>query len=224
MACLPADPVRATRLNHLAHALLAGDDEALRLGGLLGDFVHGHPDVAVFPARVIAGIRLHRAIDTYTDAHPVVLAAKAQLPPPYRRYAGILLDMWFDHCLARDFSRWHGLPLEPYSIALRELLRRNDPLLPPALQQFLRYMEANDLPAGYADLAVFERALTGIGQRLRRANPLDSALQLLLDRRESLQQQFELFYPQLQVFARDWVCEHAGQAGMFRSRDEKAAP
>ena len=69
-------------MNHLAHALLAGDDEALQLGGLLGDFVRGQPDPAQFPPRVIRGIRLHRAIDGYTDAHPAVLAAKAQLPPP----------------------------------------------------------------------------------------------------------------------------------------------
>ena len=189
---------------------MAGDDEALRLGGLLGDFVHGQPDAAIFPVRVIVGIRLHRAIDTYTDAHPVVLAAKAQLPSPYRRYAGILLDMWFDHCLARDFSRWHGLPLEPYSLALRKQLRRNESLLPPALRQFLICMEANDLPAGYAQLGVLEQALIGIGRRLRRVNPLDSALPLLLDRQQQLQDAFEIFYPQLQAFARRWVSEQAG--------------
>jgi Uncharacterized protein conserved in bacteria len=93
-------------MNHLAHVLLAGDEEALQLGGMLGDFVHGRPDPQRWPERVIAGIRLHRAIDVYTDAHAEVLAAKARLPPPYRRYAGIALDMWFDHCLARDFTRW----------------------------------------------------------------------------------------------------------------------
>jgi len=196
-------------MNHLAHALLAGDHEALRLGGLLGDFVHGRPDTAVFPAAVIAGIRLHRAIDVYTDAHPVVLAAKAQLPSPYRRYAGILLDMWFDHCLARDFSRWHASPLDQYSQALRRLLLRNEALLPPALRQFLAYMQAHDLPAGYAGLAGLDRALVGIGQRLRRANPLDSALPVLLERHDLLQQHFELFYPQLQAFARGWISEHA---------------
>ena len=111
-------------MNHLAHALLAGDDEALQLGGMLGDFVHGQPDPAVLPSRVIAGIRLHRAIDVYTDAHPEVLTAKALLPSPYRRYAGILLDMWFDRCLARDFPRWSVRPLPEYSVALRALLWR----------------------------------------------------------------------------------------------------
>lgn len=192
-------------MNHLAHALLAGDDEWLQLGGMLGDFVHGQPDPQQLPPRVIAGVRLHRAIDVYTDAHPEVLAAKALLPPPYRRYAGILLDMWFDHCLARDFPRWSAQPLDERSAALRALLHRHDALLPPELRRFRGYMEAHGLPAGYADRAVLGRALAGIGQRLSRANPLDSALPVLVQREVALQERFDAFFPQLQEFARDWV-------------------
>ncbi|OOG53804.1 ACP phosphodiesterase [Rhodanobacter sp. C03] len=197
-------------MNHLAHALLAGDDEWLQLGGMLGDFVHGQPDPALFPPRVIAGIRLHRAIDVYTDAHPEVLAAKTLLVPPHRRYAGILLDMWFDHCLARDFARWCTQPLDDYSNALRALLHRHDALLPPALRQFRGYMEAHDLPAGYADRAMLGRALTGIGQRLSRANPLDSALPVLVAQEVALQERFEAFFPQLQGFAREWIEAQVG--------------
>ena len=197
-------------MNHLAHALLAGDDEWLQLGGMLGDFVHGQPDPELFPPQAIAGIRLHRAIDVYTDAHPEVLAAKAQLSPPYRRYAGILLDMWFDHCLAQDFARWCAQPLDDYSDALRALLHRHDALLPSALRRFLGYMEAHGLPAGYADRAVLGQALAGIGQRLIRDNPLDSALPVLVARESVLRQHFEVFFPQLQGFAREWVEVHGG--------------
>ncbi|MDW2983096.1 MAG: ACP phosphodiesterase [Rhodanobacter sp.] len=196
-------------MNHLAHALLAGDDEALRLGGMLGDFVHGRPDATVFPPRVIAGIRLHRAIDVYTDAHPEVLAARALLPAPYRRYAGILLDMWFDRCLARDFPQWSAQPLAEYSAALRVLLWRQDPLLPPALRRFRGYMEAHGLPAAYTDDAVLDEALGGIGQRLRRANPLASALPVLLEREAELQRRFEAFFPELREFAQTWVEAYA---------------
>lgn len=190
-------------MNHLAHALLAGDDDGVRLGGLMGDFVRGLPDPTLPPA-VVAGIRLHRAIDTYTDAHPQVLAAKALLPSPYRRYAGILLDMWFDHCLARDFGRWSAQPLPVFSSALRALLEGHDALLPPGLRRFRHYMEAEDLPAGYADVPVLGRAIEGIGQRLSRANPLDSALPVLQRLDGPLQAQFEAFFPELQAFATDW--------------------
>jgi acyl carrier protein phosphodiesterase len=196
-------------MNHLAHALLAGNDEALRLGAMLGDFVRGPAQAARLPAPVIVGVRLHRAIDVYTDAHPEVLAAKALLPPPYRRYAGILLDMWFDHCLARDFGHWSGQPLPAYSDALRALLWQHDALLPPSLRRFRAYMESHGLPAGYADDAVLGEALVGIGQRLSRANPLDSALPVLLQREAELQRRFESFFPQLQQFAREWRVDHA---------------
>ena len=192
-------------MNYLAHALLAGDDDALRLGGMLGDFVHGQPDPARYPARVISGIRLHRAIDMYTDAHPQVLAAKACLPSPYRRYAGILLDMWFDHCLARGFPHWSAQPLAEYSLALRDLLRRRDDLLTLALRRFCAYMEANDLPAGYADRTTLGKALVGIGQRLSRANPLDTALPVLLAHQDELDGRFEVFFPQLREFVGEWI-------------------
>ncbi|PWK83857.1 ACP phosphodiesterase [Fulvimonas soli] len=191
-------------MNHLAHALLAGDDDGLRLGGLLGDFVRGAPDPAL-PTAVAAGIRLHRAIDAYTDAHPEVLAAKALLPPPYRRYAGILLDMWFDHCLARDFGRWSARPLADFAAGVRALLRREDARLPPALRRFAAYMEAHDLPAGYADPAVLARALAGIGRRLSRANPLDRALPVLQALDAPLQARFEAFFPDLRGHAARWI-------------------
>ncbi|MEI7036813.1 ACP phosphodiesterase [Fulvimonas yonginensis] len=194
-------------MNHLAHAVLAGDDEGRRLGGVLGDFVRGTPDPA-WPAAVREGIALHRAVDGYTDRHAEVAAARALFPPPYRRYAGIALDVWFDHCLARDFARWSAVPLAPYSSGLRGLLDRHQALLPPAARRFARYMHAHDLPAGYADPAAIGRALAGIGQRLRRDNPLDRMLPLLQALDGPLQQRFEAFFPQLQRFAREWTPPH----------------
>jgi acyl carrier protein phosphodiesterase len=190
-------------LNHLAHVLLAGDDEALRLGALLGDFVHGAPDPAL-PAGVAAGIRLHRAIDTFTDGHPEVAAARALFAPPYRRYAGILLDMWFDHCLARDFPRWSAVSLEAFSAGVRTLLHRHDALLPEALRRFRGYMEAHDLPAGYARREEIGRALLGISRRLRRANPVGEALPVLVGLDGELSARFEVFFPEVVGFAAEW--------------------
>jgi len=192
-------------MNHLAHALLAGDDDGLRLGGMLGDFVHGKPDPARFPPRVIDGIRLHRAIDVYTDAHPEVAEARRLLPSPYRRFGGILLDMWFDHELARDFARWSGEPLAAYSDRLRALLQEHLELLPDGLRRFLVYMEVHDLPAGYAERVEIERALRGVSARLSRANPVGEAMPVLLGFEQPLRVHFEAFFPQLRAFAADWV-------------------
>lgn len=198
-------------MNHLAHTLLAGDEEALQLGGLLGDFVHGTPDPSL-PPRVIAGIRLHRAIDVYTDQHPEVVAARALLPAPYRRYGGILLDMWFDHLLARDFPRWSARALEPYSRGVRELLDRHVTLLPPDLVRFRRYMEAHALPGGYARPEELAAALDGISRRLRRSNPVAEAMPVLAGLERPLQAHFEAFFPQLQIFAVQWIAASGAAA------------
>ncbi|RDI98719.1 DUF479 domain-containing protein [Dyella solisilvae] len=191
-------------MNHLAHTLLAGDDELLQLGGLMGDFVHGRPDSAL-PANVVAGIRLHRAIDVFTDSHPEVAAARARLPGEYRRYGGILLDMWFDHLLAQDFARWSEHRLEDYSRSVRALLHRHEALLPPGLLRFRHYMDAHALPAGYARPEEMAAAFDGISYRLRRANPVAAALPVLTGLDTPLRAHFEAFFPQLQVFAREWI-------------------
>jgi len=193
-------------VNVLAHALLAGDDAALRLGGVMGDFVRGTPDLSL-PPRVRDGIYLHRAIDVFTDSHDDVRAARERLPAPFRRYAGILLDMWFDHCLARDFAKWSARPLGEFSTRLREEMHAATPVLPGSLRRFLGYMDANDLPAGYADADAIGKALGGISQRLSRANPVAGAMPLLLSEDAMLRATFERFFPQLRDFASDWVAQ-----------------
>jgi acyl carrier protein phosphodiesterase len=187
-------------MNHLAHALLAGDDPGMVFGGLLADFVRGAPD-PVLPPAVRAGIRLHRRIDRYTDAHPVVAAARSRFHPPLRRYAGILLDVWFDHCLAREFSRWSALPLAAFSARVRGVLAEHRSSMPPRMHAFVRTMLARDLPAAYADRSEIGMTLAGLSGRLRRANPLATALPVLVADDAALTGHFDDFFPALTAFA-----------------------
>ena len=94
-------------MNYLAHALLAGPHPEMVLGGLMGDFVKGRIGDD-WPEPLRGGLLLHRRIDRYTDEHRVVAASRARFPPPRRRFAGIVVDVCFDHFLARDFERWSG--------------------------------------------------------------------------------------------------------------------
>lgn len=194
-------------MNHLAHALLAGNDADVVLGSLLGDFVHG-PVPTDLRRGVENGIRLHRAIDVYTDAHPVVAGLRAEFNAPYRRYAGILLDVWFDHLLARDFAHWCDTPLARFSDALLALLQRHHDELPLTMQGFVVYMRRSRLPAAYADTSVIGQVLAGIGTRLSRANPLHEALPVLLEREALLRAGFTAFFPQLTDYARQWRAQH----------------
>lgn len=92
-------------MNFLAHAVLAGDDAADRIGGLLGDFVKG-PLPAGLPPALASGVALHRAIDGFADHHPAFLASRARIGARRRRVAGALVDLFYDHLLARDWGEW----------------------------------------------------------------------------------------------------------------------
>jgi len=188
-------------MNHLAHALLGGETADLLLGSVLGDFVHG-PVPTQLRREVQIGIRLHRAIDVYTDAHPILQAARAAFVPPYRRYAGIILDVWFDHLLARDFTRWHAGVLDEFSANFLLVLAAHREELPPPLRGYLAYLQREGLPAAYREREVVARALAGIGTRLSRPNPLASALMAIEPVEQLLQSRFEEFFPQLQEFAK----------------------
>ena len=183
-------------MNHLAHVFLAGPQPEARLGAMLGDFWRGAPDAA-WPVAVQAGVRLHRKIDVYTDSHPIVADARRLFAPPYRRYAGILLDVYFDHALARHWTDYAGEAIAALSAQVLDLLAANAKWLPDDLSRFGHYMQRHGLFASYAERSVIERVLAGIGMRLRHANPLASAAPQLWDRAEELDHSFAEFFPEL---------------------------
>lgn len=200
IACADARPaVRA--VNHLAHALLSGPDDDVVFGGLIADFLRGRVDPSL-PRGVRLGIALHRAVDVYTDSHAEVAAARARFEPPYRRYAGILLDIWFDHLLARDWARYGIGTLHEFSGRVRELLVRRDAQLPEAMRRFVRYLLDNDLPERYREPPMIAQVLRGMSARLSRANPLAEALPVLQHDAAALERHFEAFFPQLLDHAR----------------------
>jgi len=191
-------------MNHLAHALLAdaGGIE-FALGSALGDFVHGRPDPA-WPVARRAGLRFHRAIDGYTDTHPEVVAARNLFVPPMRRYAGIVLDVWFDHLLVLDWDRYpSGESLAGFSQHWLALLDARVAELPPPFQAFLAWMHAHGLPAGYGDEATLDAVFGALARRLSRPSPIAAALPPLHTRSATLQRHFDAFFPELVGYARD---------------------
>jgi len=189
-------------MNLLAHALLAGDDDDVRFGSVIGDFVRGAIDPAL-PDGVRDGIALHRAVDAYTDAHAEVVAARMLFDAPYRRYAGILLDVWFDHLLARDWSRHAAGSLHSFSREVQALLRQRAAELPPRMRGFAAYTHRNDLPEAYRERAMIGDVLRGLSQRLSRENPLAQALPVIETQAEPIQRHFDRFFPALMAFAQE---------------------
>src|SRR5262245_32979021 len=138
-------------MNFLAHLYLSdGSDEGL-LGGLMGDFVKGPLDDR-YPPAVMRGIAQHRRIDTFTDAHPVVLRSKARVSAERRRFAGIMVDMFYDHFLARDWARFADEPLDTFSGRVYDLLARHHDRLPERLRRMAPYMIRGDWLGSYAQV------------------------------------------------------------------------
>lgn len=187
-------------MNHLAHALVAAPAADVMFGSLIADFLRGALDPNL-PRGVRIGIALHRAVDTYTDAHPDVVAARALFDPPYRRYAGIVLDVWFDHLLARNWSRHADGNLVAFSREVQELLAARNAELPSRMHGFANYMRAHDLPGAYRDVEVIENVLQGLSQRLSRENPLAHALPVVQARAPEIQRRFDAFFPDLLAHA-----------------------
>lgn len=192
-------------MNYLAHCFLARQDEGLLLGGLLGDHVRGLRALLRYPPPVRSGIRLHRHIDRFTDQHAEVRALLQVFPKPFRRYAGIIVDVAFDHELARHWSRYADQPVEVFDEYIRDVLRRNASLVPERLAGFMRYADRRGLFAAYRDENEMLYSLAGVGTRLRRSNPLGEVDEIWPGVREPCAETFRVVFPQIQSEVDAWV-------------------
>lgn len=187
-------------MNYLAHFHLAGEDPELLAGSLLGEFLRG-PVPEDWSPGLRLGVRLHRQVDAFTDAHPVTARGRGRFQPPFRRYAGILVDLFYDHCLARDWSDHLPVPLTEFARAVYARLHARRAEWPPPMQRGIDYMIAHDLLCSYRELEGIGRALRGISGRLRRANPLAAALPELERHADGLAEDFAAFFPDVVVHA-----------------------
>jgi len=192
-------------LNFLAHLLLAGEDEGLRLGAMLGDFVRGNAALARLEAATRLGIRLHRHIDSTTDALPAVSGLLRELHPPFRRYGGIIIDLVFDHELAKRWSEYSDVSLEEFDLGVREMLVVNDAILPERLRGFMHYADRRGLFQAYRETPEILHSLRGVGRRLSRANPLHRVDEIWDDFEPKVADSFGLVFSEIQSDVADWL-------------------
>lgn len=191
-------------MNHLAHLLTAGDNEQVRLGVLLGDHVRGNQVLDSYPAAIAKGIQLHRSVDSYTDQHPELAVARNLFEAPFRRYAGIMLDVYWDHLLSRHWDQYCQQPLSVFAAQALALLTQYYAELPAGLQRFTHYAQTHDVLARYGETDVLAKVFSGISQRIRHDNPLAEALPELIIREEQLKLVFNSFFPQLLAHSEQW--------------------
>lgn len=185
-------------MNHLAHVWLAGEDPEAIVGAVLGDFWRGPPDPSWSP-RLAAGVQLHRRIDRLTDAHPAVVDARGLFDPPLRRYAGVLLDVWFDHRLAATWERWEPAPLPEFAARIDATLATAPATLPDDFHRYRRRMAEIGGWAAYRQRPHVDRVLARLGHGSRFAHPLADAGAALDARGEALEAVFLRLLPDLRA-------------------------
>jgi acyl carrier protein phosphodiesterase len=200
-------------MNFLAHLCLASGDSGLMLGGLFGDFVRGNRALKAYPKPVREGIRLHRYIDKTTDQSAPVKALRNKFPREFRRYAGIIIDLAFDHELALNWWRYMPGSLERFDVEVRDLLRDNAEMIPEKLVQFMRYADRHSLFAAYRDVDVTLYALAGLGTRLSRANPLHRVSEIWPQMAPEFHSSFKVFFPQIQQDVIQWRSSRSTTTG-----------
>ena len=200
-------------MNYLAHAFLPREDDDLVLGGMLGDHVRGLRALVGYPFRIRQGIRLHRYIDRMTDAHPQVKDLLRVFPDPFRRYAGIIVDLAFDHELARHWERYSDQSLERFDEHLRSLLTAHERLVPPALKRFMAYADSRGLFEAYREESEMLHSLAGVGRRLRRANPLGEVAMIWPQVKGPCAETFEAIFPMIQSDVDAWIARRSITTG-----------
>jgi acyl carrier protein phosphodiesterase len=190
-------------LNFLAHALLAGDQPALIVGGVAGDWIKGQLP-GELPEDLAKGVALHRAIDSFADSHPAFRKSRSRISANRRRYAGVLVDVFYDHLLASNWTTLHHQPLHQYCATIYRLVadRLND--LPALSRPALMLMAKEDWLTSYARIDGIADVLNRMSRRARQPNPLAAGEQEFLADIDGFAGDFHDWLADARAFCRRW--------------------
>jgi acyl carrier protein phosphodiesterase len=179
---------------------LSGDDDDIKIGNFLGDFVKGRLTKltnAQYAKGVINGMVLHREIDFFTDNHQIVRQSKHRLQPKYRKFSGIVVDMFFDHILARNFNQYSCISLDKYAQNFYNLLEWRKADIPESMGKMVRSMTTRNWLLNYKTFEGIEWALIGIAKRLSFESGIELATRELREYYYAYESEFQLFFPEL---------------------------
>lgn len=186
-------------LNFLFHMYLSGDDHELLVGNFMGDFVKGVPGDS-YPPRIRHGLMLHRKIDSFAQRDASFQSSRLRLSPYYGLYRGVLVDLFYDHFLAKEWDLWSDVPFPDYIAWSRSIIESHLSIMPERLQELAPVIFDKLLPS-YKSIPGIESALIRMSGRVRRANPLGEGGAELTRHYEELKSDFERFIIAAQQFS-----------------------
>lgn len=183
-------------MNFLAHLYLSGDDEELIIGNFIADHVKGKA-IDTFSEGIRAGILLHREIDAFTDAHPIFLQSRARLAPTYRKYAGVITDMFYDHFLSANWDAYCSEDLDMFTRRMYGIIMKRFMILPAKTKYILPFMAKDNWLKAYGKFEGLEKALKGMDRRTPFESGMGNAVGDLKSDYGLYRDEFRMFFPDI---------------------------
>lgn len=189
-------------MNFLAHIYLSGDNDLIKIGNFMADGIRGK-HFETFPMEIQKGIILHRAIDTFTDAHPVFRQSTKKLHSRYHHYAGVIVDVFYDHFLAKNWSIYSNENLEEYIQFFYKSLEDNTPILTERTIGIMPYMFQQNWLSSYQTIEGINTILTQMDSRTKNKSKMRFATDELKEFYTEFEQEFTAFFEDLREHANE---------------------
>lgn len=194
-------------MNFLAHFYLSHNSDKIMLGNFIADFVNGE-EAASYEQEIFRGILLHREIDSFTDRHPQVARSKKLLWPRHRHYSSVIVDIFCDHFLAKNWEEYSDIPLDTFASRIYSILERSEHLLPYKAREVLPRIIAHNWLVNYRKMEGIDRAMQGMARRASFPSKMKSAVDDLRDNYDEFENAYRIFFPQLIAHTRDFLTKH----------------
>jgi acyl carrier protein phosphodiesterase len=192
-------------MNYLAHLYFSKNTPESRLGNIMADFVKGTLDTCPYSPAIVEGIKNHRAVDRFTDTHHVVHVCKQLVSPHRRRFAGIIVDVCYDHFLAIHWDKYSPIELPAFIKQTYTSIQQYSGDMPDRLRHVLHYMIEHDWLLTYQTKAGVDRALNGISSYIKRENTLKGGIEELEQNYQAMERSFLDFFPDLVEYMGKWA-------------------
>ncbi len=189
-------------MNYLGHLYLSPDTPDFLVGSLLGDFVKGAA-VNDYEGDLRRGIELHRKVDQFTDHHDIFRRSIARISQPRRRYGGIMVDVFYDHFLAKHWLEFHTELLPDFAHRVYGILREREPELPETMRFILPRLTSEDWFSSYRETSGIDNVMKRMSRRIKRENPLHAAIEELEQEYEGFEADFRQFLPEVRTFTNE---------------------
>lgn len=186
-------------MNYLAHIYLASEVPDLILGNYIADSIKGK-QYESYPKGIQKGIIMHRDIDTFTDEHPIVRASILKFRPELSKFAGIAVDVVYDHFLAVKWTDHHSKSLDDFAQDVYRLLHEHWPHLTPQSQRFYHYMTTRNILVNYQHLEHLQQVFNGMAARSKYVSNLEKSVPVLIENYSEIETEFELFFVELKDY------------------------